>query len=230
MTTLGIDTSTNFGSVGLVTGEKLNGEFTFHAVESQSERLLANLDTLIDRTEVELSDINKVAVSIGPGSFTGLRIGISSAKGIAHGLNVPLVGVKLTDCYYSRVEHYPGPVCAVISDRRNLVYCAAFNSRAEKVLTEESTSIESLREKLKDRFKDKMVLMVGDGLTDHWREFDKWDNIKLAEDDLNFPSGSQVGFLGESMDREIDELQTIEPLYAQRPIAEINWNKNNKGD
>jgi len=235
MTTLGIDTSTNFGTIGLISGSKLIGEFTFHAKESQSERLLPNLDLLLEETNTELSQLNKIAVSIGPGSFTGLRIGISTAKGLAHGLRIPVVGVPLTDCYYSRVSNYNGPVCTVIKDRRNLVYYAVFNNKGKKILTEDSISIENLRTTLKNKFGrgnlSKSVLMVGDGLAQNLDSLKEFENVTFAKGSkLNYPSGAQVGFIGEKMDDNLNQLTTIEPLYAQRPIAELNWATNNKGD
>lgn len=235
MTTLGIDTSTSFGTIGLISGSELIGEFTFHAKESQSERLLPTLDLLIKETNTELSQLDKVAVSTGPGSFTGLRIGISTAKGLAHGLGIPVVGVPLTDCYYSRVSNYNGPVCTVIKDRRNLVYYAVFNGNGDKILTEESTSIEDLGAKLMKKFDNynlgRSVLLVGDGLTQNLERFKEFENVTFTEgSSLNYPSGAQVGFLGEKMDEDLNQLTTIEPLYAQRPIAELNWATNNKDD
>jgi tRNA threonylcarbamoyladenosine biosynthesis protein TsaB len=228
MITLGFDTATDVGTVGLLAGGKVIGEYTFGADESQSERLLASIDLLLEEAELEISAVEKIAVSRGPGSFTGLRIGISTAKGLALGLGVPLVGVSLTNCYYSRVEYYPGDVYTLIKDRRDLVYCAKFNGSGEKVCKEESISVEEFRDKINKGSNegDKPILLIGNAVPEHGKKLRKIENVILSEGELNYPSGLQVAFMGEKIKGGEQELASLEPLYAQRPIAEINWNQN----
>lgn len=231
MLTLGFDTATELGTIGLVDDEEVKGEYTFRAKESQSEKLLSSIDLLLDKLEIDISEVERIAVSRGPGSFTGLRIGISTAKGLAHGLEVTLTGVPLTNCYYSRVDSYKGPVCTLIKDRRDLVYVAAFDCQGHKVIGETSTSIDNLEKKLKLEFEDASapVFAVGDALPEHRDLLTKIEGLILAEGEINYPSGSQVAYLGGKAKENEGDLASIEPLYAQRPIAEINW-KSNQGD
>lgn len=227
MLTLGFDTATNAGTVGLVDGGEVKGEYTFKAKESQSERLLDSIDLLLKKVGLEIGDVEKVAVSRGPGSFTGLRIGISTAKGIAHGLGIPIAGIPLTDCYYSRVKDYSGPVCTLIEDRRDLVYLAGFDGNGDKIVEEKSLSVDKLKAEVIPGLKktEDPVLLVGDGAQRHREELEQMEEVVLAEGSLNNPSGLQIAFLGEKTRTERDALAALEPLYAQRPIAEINWNK-----
>lgn len=227
MLTLGFDTATDVGTIGLIDGEEVIGEFTFGADESQSERLLPSIDLLMEESNLDISDVEKIGVSRGPGSFTGLRIGISTAKGLAHGLEIPLVGVPLTTCYYTRVEHFPGPVYTLIKDRRDLVYYAGFDEAGEKIGEEESVSIDKIEEKISLQKDDRseQVLLVGDAVPGHRDKLSKIDNVILSEGELNYPSGLQVAFLGRNISAGEDELASLEPLYAQRPIAEVNWNQ-----
>ena len=228
MLTLGFDTATEIGTVGLVDGGEVLGEYTFQAGESQSEKLLSAIDLLLRELEKKVTDVKKIAVSRGPGSFTGLRIGISTAKGLAHGLEVPLVGVPLTNCYLSRVNNYSGPVFTLIKDRRNLIYLAGFDDRGEKVIEERSTSIEKLEEVIIDTTESSKypVLLVGDAVPGHREKLRQIDKVRLTKGSLNYPSGLELAMLGESIEPEGNELASLEPLYAQRPIAEINWNDN----
>lgn len=227
MLTLGFDTATKIGTIGLADGDELIGEYTFKASESQSEKLLSAIDDLLERSTVGVSELEKIAVSRGPGSFTGLRIGISTAKGLAAGLGIPLVGVPLTDCYYSRVGSYEGSVLTLIEDRRDLVYAAGYDRTGEKVLEERSVSIEKLGNELIPELKDDTspLLLVGDGVPEHRDFFGELENTLIAEGVNNYPSGLQIAFLGEKAENREDELASLEPLYAQRPIAEINWKK-----
>ncbi|MFB6291621.1 MAG: tRNA (adenosine(37)-N6)-threonylcarbamoyltransferase complex dimerization subunit type 1 TsaB [Candidatus Bipolaricaulia bacterium] len=227
MLTLGFDTATEVGSIGLIDEGEVIGEFTFGAKESQSERLLPSIDLLLGQADIDISEIEKLAVSRGPGSFTGLRIGISTAKGLAMGLGVPLVGVPLTTCYFTRVKDFPGPIYTLIKDRRNLVYYASFNETGDRVDEEESISIDGLKERINQQAtKLEPALLVGDAVPKHKEKLTKIDDTILSEGDLNYPSGLQVALLGEKIQEDKDQLDSLEPLYAQRPIAEINWNSN----
>jgi len=227
MLTLGFDTATDTGTVGLVDEGKVKGEYTYTAEESQSERLLNSIDLLLNSVELEIGDVEKIAVSRGPGSFTGLRIGISTAKGLAHGLEVPLVGIPLTNCYYSRVKSFAGSVCTLIEDRRDLVYIAGFAAGGEKVVEEKSLPIEKLKEGIIPELREhgSPVLLVGDGVPVHVDKLREMNDVLVSEGSLNYPSGLQVAFLGESTQPGSEGLAALEPLYAQRPIAEINWKK-----
>lgn len=227
MLTLGFDTATEIGTIGLADGDQLIGEYSFKADESQSERLLASIDFLLDKTGSAISEVEKIAVSRGPGSFTGLRIGISTAKGLAAGLDIPLVGIPLTSCYYSRVDNYEGSVLTLIEDRRDLVYFAGYDRKGEKLLEEKSTSLENLKDELIPELNgsSRPVLLVGDAVPKHRDFLDGLENTVLAKGVNNYPSGLQIAFLGEEVEERMDALASLEPLYAQRPIAEINWKK-----
>lgn len=225
MLTLGFDTATEIGTVGLVDGEEVIGEYTFSASESQSEKLLASVDLLLKQTSVDISEVEKVAVSRGPGSFTGLRIGISTAKGLASGLDIPLVGVPLTDCYYSRVDKFPGHVFTLIKDRRDLVYTAGYDANGKKVLEERSVALGKLKDDLIPDLVSgsENLLLVGDGVPEHREDLSDINGAVLETGCNNYPSGLQIAFLGQEKVARDEALASLEPLYAQRPIAEINW-------
>jgi tRNA threonylcarbamoyladenosine biosynthesis protein TsaB len=227
MLTLGFDTATKIGTIGLVDGEEVIGEYTFSASESQSEKLLTSIDLLLEKTSVDISEVNRIAVSRGPGSFTGLRIGISTAKGLSSGLDVPLVGVPLTDCYFSRVKKFSGPVCTLIKDRRDLVYTAGYDSNGEKVLDERSVSVEKLKEDLIPDLvsESKRILLVGNGVPEHRDTLSEVNQAVLEYGCNNYPSGLGIAFLGQEKGTQDEALASLEPLYAQRPIAEINWSE-----
>jgi len=228
MVTLGIDTATSLGSVGIAKDGDLAGELSFSAKMSQAERLLPTIDDLLNLLAFDRREIEKVAVSLGPGSFTGLRIGISVAKGLCHGLEVPLTGIPLTDSYHERVAHYRGPICTIIADRRDLVYYALYR-KGEKARVEKSDHLSNLKEELKEtaRAAGEKVLLIGDGLTRHGSELQGIKEAILAEHSLNYPSGAQLALQAELQEDEGDQLRKIEPLYAQRPVAEINFEKRN---
>lgn len=126
---LGIETASVLGGVALVSADgELLGEITLRNHESHSERILPALESLLGLLGLALCDIAAIAVSRGPGSFTGLRSGIASAKGLAFSLGVPLFGVSTLEALAANAPPGSGPVCAVLNARRGEVFRAHFSA------------------------------------------------------------------------------------------------------
>lgn len=215
MLTLGIDTATEIGSVGL-SGNFLIGELSFWARMGQSERLVQAIDRLLELNRVEVGKLKLIAVSAGPGSFTGLRIGLATAKGLAQALKIPLVGVPTAASYARRVNFWPGRVSVLIHDRRDLVYVAEF-SAGEQMAEEHVERIETVMAKELEG-----GLSMGSGAELYRAEIEKRGGT-VAPPTLNLPSGLQVALLGAAKFAQTgeDELFILEPHYLQRPLAEM---------
>jgi tRNA threonylcarbamoyladenosine biosynthesis protein TsaB len=214
--TLGIDTATEIGAVALAFGSLAVGELTFSAKMSQAERLVEAIDRLLELHRLRVEELELLAISAGPGSFTGLRIGMATAKGLAQVLRAPLIGVPTAESYAHRVGFWPGPVYVLIHDRRNLVYVTEFATGAQ-VSTERVAEIEQiLAEKLEGR------LFLGSG-AELYREELAARGGTVAPQALNLPSALEVALLGAARFAQSgrDELFTLEPRYLQRPLAEL---------
>ncbi|MCR4404220.1 MAG: tRNA (adenosine(37)-N6)-threonylcarbamoyltransferase complex dimerization subunit type 1 TsaB [Candidatus Acetothermia bacterium] len=227
MLTLGIDTATEIGSVGLADGPAAIGELTFPARMGQAERLLQAVDRLLELSRLQVEALELIAVSSGPGSFTGLRIGIATAKGLAQGLGIPLVGVPTPESYARRVKFCPGRVCVLIHDRRNLVYVAEFapGSVGQSAAEERVEEIEAvLAEALTGR------LFLGSGAERYRGELVARGGT-VAPQALNLPSGLEVALLGAEKFAKAkkDELFSLEPRYLQRPLAELRVKSEREG-
>lgn len=124
---IGIETATVLGGVALVSDAgALLGEITLRSHESHSERLLPALDWLLATLGLSLHGCAAVAVSHGPGSFTGLRAGVAAAKGLAFALGVPLFGIATLEALAANAPPGAGPVCAALNARRGEVFRALF--------------------------------------------------------------------------------------------------------
>lgn len=124
---LGIETATALGGVALVAADgALLGEITLRSGESHAERVLPAAVSLLESHGLAPRDLAAVAVSCGPGSFTGLRAGIATAKGLAFALAVPLYGIPTLEALAANVAPCDGPVCAVLNARRGEVFRAWF--------------------------------------------------------------------------------------------------------
>lgn len=128
MKILAIDSSSTPASIAVTDGEYPIGEFTINIKRTHSEKLLPLVDSLLDAIGLRAADIDAFAVSIGPGSFTGLRIGMSAAKLMAQTLGKPLIGVKTLETLAENVSVFDGYIAPVIDARNNTVYTALYDN------------------------------------------------------------------------------------------------------
>ncbi len=125
---LAIDTATRMPSLALYDGECVLAEETWRSADGHTVELVPSLVGMLERQRVLPSELRGIAVALGPGSFTGLRIGLGVAKGLALTLAIPLVGIPTLDALVYAQECKRGPVCAVVQAGRARV-CAAFYRR-----------------------------------------------------------------------------------------------------
>ena len=126
MIALGIDTSTPAGSIGLVEGDRIQGEINLAAGGHHQERLLRGVDALLDLLGLPIGGVDVIAVALGPGSFTGLRVGIATAKGLALARRIPAYGLSTLAAMALRFQTRGLPVAPVIDAGRREVYAALY--------------------------------------------------------------------------------------------------------
>ena len=126
MRVLGIETATSIASVGIVDADHVAAEQTLPMRGNHARTLLPLIDEVLAAAGMGVRDLGLLAVSIGPGSFTGLRIGLSVAKGLALATGLPVSGVPTLEAYARRAGPRPGLLCPVLDARKGEVYAAAF--------------------------------------------------------------------------------------------------------
>ncbi len=133
MNILAIDTSTMLGTVALVANGKLLGQIDLDLPITHTKRILKGIDTLLKLTGINLSKIDTFAITKGPGSFTGIRIGIVTVKGLAYALNKPLVSVVTLDALARNFLFAPYLICPMIDAKKEEVFSALYVSRQGKI-------------------------------------------------------------------------------------------------
>jgi tRNA threonylcarbamoyladenosine biosynthesis protein TsaB len=123
---LAVETSTLAGGVALLDGDRVRGEYVLDVSATHSERLLPAIDRLMADAGWGPGDLEGLAVAIGPGSFTGLRIGLSAVKGLALALGIPVVGVPTLDALAAALPFAAWPVCPVLDARKGEVYACRY--------------------------------------------------------------------------------------------------------
>ena len=164
MLLLAFETSAKAASVALLDGEKLLGESYQNTGLTHSQTLLVMAQDLLNQCSKTPSDVQAVAVANGPGSFTGVRIGVAAAKGFAWGSEIPCYGVSTLESMALGLGAYEGIVCPVMDARRSQVYNALFDANQAnltRIAPDRAISLEDLGAELKNA--EKPIFLVGDG-------------------------------------------------------------------
>jgi len=165
MNILGIDTSSNVATVAVLNDEKLVGEYTINNPMTHSQKLMPMIDVLLKDVSLSIRDIDYLAVSKGPGSFTGIRIGIATVKGLAQPFNTPILAVSSLEVLAYNIPFTDKLICPIMDARRDEVYSCIYkweNNVLKNLIEERAMGIEKLMESLQDRKED--VIFLGDGL------------------------------------------------------------------
>ena len=162
---LALETATMCGSVALVAENICLAEFTLQTGKTHSRRLLAGIDWIMQESGIGREAIDAVAVSLGPGSFTGLRIGLATAKGLTLALGTQLIGVGTLDGLAAQVAGAgTSLVCPVLDARKNEVYCGLYRENSGGVAQLQQEYLVLRPEDLCDAITEP-VLLLGDGAT-----------------------------------------------------------------
>ena len=199
MNILGIDSSGLVASVALQSDDKLVGEYTIHNKKTHSQTLLPMLDEVAKMIELDLNTVDVIAVSAGPGSFTGLRIGSATAKGLALALHKKIVSVPTVDALAYNLWNSPSLVCPLMDARRQQTYTGLYkftDGTMDTVLPQCVVGIQEIIEKINEM--GEAVTFLGDGVP-VFREYIE-ENLKVpfsfAPSHLSRQRAGAVGALG----------------------------------
>jgi len=230
MITLGIETATMTGGIGIIRDGLLIAELRLNIRTTHSERLLPGLDYVLRQSGLKLADMDLLAVSIGPGSFTGLRVGLSMAKGISFAIGKPLVPVPTLEAFAWNLPFSPHPVVPLLDARKKELYGGMFlwdeNKKGfERLVPESVMPARSWAETILK--KGRKVVLTGEGALLYRDEFETalGDNVMFAEGGLLSPSPANVAFLGEKWLKEAipfeRDASRVKPFYIRKSEAEL---------
>jgi len=220
---LAVDTSTRACSVAVVDGDRLASEITIGPTGTHSTHLLSLIRTALSLAEMELNGLDGLAVCVGPGSFTGLRIGVSTVKGLAFAAGKPVAGVSSLEALAQPCRPWPHLICAMLDARKTEVYAARYRAcdgRLEREGFEAVLSIEDALDGIHDA-----CLFVGDGA----RRYREPIGLKLGSLAL-FPTASQDIIRASSVAalaqlqfarKKIEDLDRLAPRYVRHSDAEL---------
>lgn len=223
MRILGIDTATWRASVGLRVGERLVCERSQLADGSHAISLLRLIDDVLQAGDCAVGDLDAVAVSGGPGSFTGLRIGLSVAKGLAYATGARLISVPTLEALARTVADRGTAICALLDARKREVYAACFAPTSDG-LQRLTDDLLLTPEALVDRLPRPCVLL-GDGVAAYgaFLQSRLREGVTLLPYDRYGPRGGVVATLGAERWRAglVDAFASLEPAYIRPSEAEL---------
>lgn len=223
MLTLGIDSSATAASAALVEDGRLLGEYFCNTKQTHSQTLLPMVQSLLETAGRSTAGLDALAVAHGPGSFTGVRIGVACVKGIAFPNNTPCVGVSTLEAIaWGGLAAEGSLLCAVMDARCGQVYNALFRAEGGALsrLTEDrALPIAQLEQELRPY--GSQVLLLGDGAALCHEGFPAW-GARLAPENVRFQRASSVALLGEQAAKAGRTLSPAElmPVYLRLPQAE----------
>jgi tRNA threonylcarbamoyladenosine biosynthesis protein TsaB len=215
------------GAVALLEAGGVVAESRVSVAVTHGERLMAAIDGVLRAARWELADVEAFAVAMGPGSFTGLRIGLSTIKGLGFATGKPVVGVPTLDALAWRLPYCAYPVCPVLDAKKNEVYAALYRTldgRLEPLEGPHAVAPVTLAEELRATL-DGPVVFVGDAVAPFATVLVEilGPRARLAPADLRLPSAVTVGELGGwALDRgETADPASLVPLYLRPSEAEL---------
>ncbi len=214
---LGIDSSAITAGCALCDGERIIAEQFLNTKHTHSQTLLPMVETMLQSADVTLSDVDVIAITEGPGSFTGLRIGIASVKGMAMGAGKKCVGISTLEAIAYNFKGIDAVICCAMDARCGQVYNALFrseNGAISRICEDRAIKAADLFQELKTM--DGRIILAGDGaeLLDEVTEH----SFELAPYPLRYQRGSGVCYA--AMDKEPVEAAALMPSYLRLPQAE----------
>lgn len=228
MVELAFDACTKSASCAVFREGKILASFTIESGLAHSIHLMPLIDTALKFSSLKIGDVNRILLSHGPGSFTGIRIALSAAKGLAHALDIPLVSVSTLKALSYRAEAFRGLICPLMDARRDRVYAAVYEGFGGAVLVEEEQHdlaylldrIAALLEE-DSYLKEQGVFFVGDGLERYRDKIKERLACKVHELKTgHMASAEGVYYAAEAYASPELNYSEAEALYYRRPQAE----------
>ena len=222
MRILAVETSTLAGSVALLDDGRVAGQILLDIALTHSERLMAMVDGLLRDCGWKAEQLDALAVSIGPGSFTGLRVGIATVKGLALALALPVASVPTLDALASNVPFADAPVCPLLDARKGEVYLAVYrwnDDRPERVSDYLALSPRQAAERL-----TAPVIVLGDGVAACLPFLSHLGaGLRIAPSTHALPSAAVVGRIGHAqlVAGQSVAADALVPLYLRPSEAEL---------
>ncbi|MEM6802918.1 MAG: tRNA (adenosine(37)-N6)-threonylcarbamoyltransferase complex dimerization subunit type 1 TsaB [Bacteroidota bacterium] len=218
---LAIETATSIGSIALFEGEKLLAYMDIRRAKSHARLLMPMIEQLLGNLEVAPADLAAVGVSKGPGSYTGLRVGVSTAKGLCMALDKPLLSLGSLETLAEKVKglalELDAYICPMLDARRMEVYHEVFDGLGNSRTAIEAKIIEIGT--FEELLSDQRVIFVGDGVKKCREILAKSPHAILLDEALSSAKDMGKALYKKYVEKDFEELVSFEPFYLKSFVA-----------
>lgn len=229
---LGIDTATRVAGAAVMGADRLISEHFIHNLKTHSQKIIPMIQQVMDEAGIKPGDLHGIAVTGGPGSFTGLRIGMSVAKTMGQVLNVPVIGISTLKVLAWNMFRVKGYICPILDARKNEVYTSVYQSVSDglkELINPSAISIHNLLTELSGY--NETVTFIGDGVPVYSETIKKslGERAAFGTRVNSFPRASAVAELGllQLQEGRVSDPTFLQPIYLRKSEAELTWEEKN---
>lgn len=229
MRMLAIDTSNLVLSVAVVEKARVLGELTTNLNKNHSVRLMDSISYLLEQLEMKPKELSGIAVAKGPGSYTGVRIGVATAKSMAWALGIPVVGISSLQALASNGAGFGGGIVPLFDARRGQVYTGLFQTGESLLLKlampERIILLRDWLPMIREQMGGQPLLFLGDDVSLHREAIVEvlGEQAVFAAPSFHLPRAAHIGWLGLTMLEKADSPHELMPEYLQVAEAEAKW-------
>ncbi|WP_102336377.1 tRNA (adenosine(37)-N6)-threonylcarbamoyltransferase complex dimerization subunit type 1 TsaB [Salimicrobium jeotgali] len=221
MNILAIDTSNYVLGVAVIKNREVVGEWVTNVKKNHSVRLMPAIDQMMRETETSPEELDQIAVAHGPGSFTGVRIGMATAKSMAFALDIPVVGVSSLEVLARQGTFFKGLICPFFDARRGRVYTGLYDEEMNVVMEEENIDMKTWLERLHDMKQPVLFISQDESAFREMIEQELGDRAVFPGAAHRYARPSYLAL--SAMKKPASSLHTLMPNYLRLPEAEQKW-------
>lgn len=232
MRILGIDTSTMAASVAVIEDNQLVCEYTINTKKTHSQKLMSMIENMLKESDLNINDIDLIGICVGPGSFTGLRIGMATAKAIAHVNNIPIVGVTSLEMLADNMNLCDKKICSILDAQRNQVYTAKFEYIGNRLVQINDTDILEIDKLINEiSSSEDDYILIGEAVYKYEEKLKDIENISIPSPSHNVTKASSLCSIAlekYNQGENIESCYTINPMYIRKSQAEVQYDEKMK--
>jgi tRNA threonylcarbamoyladenosine biosynthesis protein TsaB len=225
---LSMDTSTLVGSVAVTREKQVLAEYTLQVRLTHTRHLLLLIERIMEDCGITFDTLDALAVTVGPGSFTGLRLGIATVKGLAYAAGKPVAGIPTLLALAENLPFAPYPICPMLDAKKKEVYCGLYQIQEDGIIFKEWEDCAISPQNLINHIHNKTIFLgEGSRLYQNLLKQNLGAKAVFVPDNYNFIRASNVGRLAYERLKQGkgDDVFTLTPCYLRRSEAEISREK-----
>lgn len=230
MKILAVDTSSKICSVAILEDRQVLDEINLDDGKTHSENLMPTIQLILERNDLTLDDIDLIGVTVGPGSFTGIRIGIASVKAIAEVKNIPVASISSLQCLAKNISKDSGTIVSMIDARNNNVYGGVYDISSNSVVEECAESVDTLVDKITPY---QNITFVGDGAIINKGKIQRafyGQKVEFAKDNEQRAANTGILAYEKYLANSLESADSVIPLYLRKSQAERLKNENSNNE